>query len=396
MPWMKVGDESDTFPLLMDLAAFEGFDHRTMNEVQGFVFRCAAYSAKHLTDSIVDLGVIAMYAGSESERLIRLCTEVGLMSWVEVDGRRKLKLVENPDYINIRTKEEIEHERQQNRDNRDPAIKGPVLLRDGDTCRWCETPVYWTGKPSARKGTLDHLKPGQAATVDTMVVACWRCNSARKQDESDTWAKEHPLVPAPARPRYGKATTKYLEGLGLLIPPVSTSDASADAASASTSDTPSAGVLPGLDGAGDSVEGSADSGRSPADVDLRTADHRSFDEPSADDDPGAASGERAGGVSESESGLNSDSIRIDSDMSTPANSESPGRVGTGLVDSGQAGPGLEWPGQPGTGSGGAGRGRDSPGSGRAREGAGLAGGAPCGGGSVSGRKRRRKRRKDRG
>lgn len=352
--WVKLGDESDMNPRLMALAECEGVDSRTINEVHGFIMRCAAYSARQLTDSFIDLGAIFTYGTSEVDRLVRLCLEVGLLEQVEVDGKKKLKLVEDNDYVNVLTREEVEHSRQQNRDNRDPMIKGPVLVRDGDNCRWCDTPVYWHGKPSARKGTLDHLEPGKPGTVDTMVVACWSCNSARKRDESGTWAKEHELLPPPERPRYGKATTKYLERLGLIMPPAPACESSAGTESASTSDTSSVDVVPGLDGAGSGVEGSADSGRSPADVDLLAADHRRSEDPSAVEDSESASG-GAGGVNEPDSESISNSIRYDIDMPTPANSNSPGRVGTGRVESGRAG----------EGSGRAGSAREGPGSGRA-------------------------------
>ena len=91
-----------------------------------------------------------------------------------------------------------------------------MIARDGDQCRWCGVEVYWPGKMSARKGTLDHLKPGEAGTVDTLVVACVRCNSARADDPTGSWDQSHELLPAPERPRYGTFTRGMLERAGVL------------------------------------------------------------------------------------------------------------------------------------------------------------------------------------
>ncbi|MCD4549690.1 HNH endonuclease [Schaalia sp. lx-260] len=245
MSWLKVGDESDTNPRLMDLATVEGFDERTINEIHGFVCRCAAYSAKHLTDYIVDLGVIFMYGGSRAKILLEQCLAVGLFEW-EGDGeKKKIRIVQDEDYINIRSKEDVEWGRQRRNDNADPNLRGPVMLRDGDNCRWCGKEVYWPGKPSNRKGTLDHLEPGSAGSVDTMVVACMGCNSQRQDDPTGSWGTYHELLAAPASPRYGKWSRKYLEERGLLRPSTAPSESPAQNIQIPSSDTPSVGVLAG-------------------------------------------------------------------------------------------------------------------------------------------------------
>lgn len=120
------------------------------------------------------------------------------------------KLMDEPEFIHMRTREEIEWERQRKSDNSNPALTVPVRMRDGDACRYCGLVVKFA--PGARTGrlvgTYDHRKPGQEATVETYVVACKACNSARG-DRPDA-DKDHPLLPAPAKPYYSAASIEWI------------------------------------------------------------------------------------------------------------------------------------------------------------------------------------------
>lgn len=215
MAWVKMGDDADMYPRLMEAAAHPKADARTVNELFGFVMRCAAYSAAHLTDSIIEMGVVYTYAGGNPD-VLQIAVDTGLIEWTDTQKGRKPKLLEDPDFVHIRSRADVEWSRQRQRDNSDQALRQAVIARDGDQCRWCGVEVYWPGKTSARKGTLDHLKPGQAGTVDTLVVACMRCNSARADDPTGSWDQSHELLPAPERPRYGTFTRGMLERAGVL------------------------------------------------------------------------------------------------------------------------------------------------------------------------------------
>lgn len=68
MAWVKMGDDADMYPRLMEAAAHPKADARTVNELFGFIMRCAAYSAAHLTDSVIEMGVVYTYAGGKSGR----------------------------------------------------------------------------------------------------------------------------------------------------------------------------------------------------------------------------------------------------------------------------------------------------------------------------------------
>ncbi|WP_147681379.1 HNH endonuclease, partial [Actinomyces ruminicola] len=218
MAWQRFGDTWADDPRLLAVMALPGADDRTLNEVRGFIATLSGESAKYTTDYVLNWGQVVKAAGSvgRAGALTDMCVEVKLMERVDVGGLPGVKLVEDPDFIHLIKKAEADWNRQRKRDNADPNLKWPVILRDGDHCRYCHHEVHWTGKMSNRKATLDHRVPGQPGTVDTLVVACARCNSARRDDEDGTWDQEHPLLPPPARPYYGNWSRKHLVERGLL------------------------------------------------------------------------------------------------------------------------------------------------------------------------------------
>ena len=208
MPWTRVGDSAATYPKLMQTAGHRGADERTVNEVAGWLLRCAFQSAAHMTDYSIDAGTAWMLGGARTEELVRVCLRAGLLEEVKDAGMKGYRLIDDPEFIHIRLRKEVEWERQQRNDTRDPRLRVPVLLRDGDQCRYCAVVVMWRGKTSNRSGSLDHRTPGEAGTVETMVVACMRCNSAR--NDNPQWDDDNPLLPVPLKPVFGKFTAQYL------------------------------------------------------------------------------------------------------------------------------------------------------------------------------------------
>lgn len=214
MPWTRAGDSAATYPALMQLQGAPGADERTVNEVFGWLMRSAFQSAAHLTDYVIDAGTAYMLGGSRTEELVRLCVAAGLLTETTTgNGIRAWTLIQDPEFIHIRLRQEIEWERQQRNDTRDPALTVPVRRRDGDNCRWCGVLVQWRGKKTNRTGTLDHLRPGEPGTLDTLVVACLGCNSGRKNNV-ELWEDNHKIRDAPATPNYGKWTAKFLTDNG--------------------------------------------------------------------------------------------------------------------------------------------------------------------------------------
>lgn len=239
MPWMKSGDNAATYPALMAVAGMEGSDERAVNEVAGFLWRASTLGAAHMTDYLVNVGTLYMLAGTRTNLLVEWCTRAGLLTEIKQDGIKSYSIIADPEFIHMRLKDEIEWERQQRSDTRDPRLTVPVRLRDGDNCRWCGVSITWRGRSSGRSGEYDHLIPGQAATIDTLVVACRSCNGARKGGTAEqlaAWEENHPLRPAPTNPRYGKATAKHLQDNGYphIVENIRSDEDSSDLAAAHT------------------------------------------------------------------------------------------------------------------------------------------------------------------
>lgn len=210
MPWLKVSDRFATHPIWARLRAVRGGDERTVNEVVGFVTRCATQASGHMTDYYVDLETAEMIGKGRTETLLRQAVHSGLLA---VEGRgaaRRWKIVEDEDLWQMRAREDVLWERQRQRDRRNPDLTMPVLRRDGDVCRYCGHVVNWKDTVSGRGGTFDHGNPGQPATLETYFVACKSCNSKRLDNPNADL--DVPRLPAPAVP-YFSPKSKSLEKL---------------------------------------------------------------------------------------------------------------------------------------------------------------------------------------
>lgn len=215
MAWVRVGDTAGTAPSLMAVMEHPKADARSINEAFGFIVRLATLSGAHFTDYLVDVGTCFMIGGANTVDLLEICVSAGMLEMVEVAGKRKYKIHDDPEFIHLRLKKEVDWERQRRNDNRDNGLIAPARKRDGDQCRYCGVVVHWPGKTSNRKGTMDHVHPGQAATLDTFVVACHRCNSA-KQANVD-WIEDNPLLDPPKTPLYSRWTAEFLANNGYQV-----------------------------------------------------------------------------------------------------------------------------------------------------------------------------------
>lgn len=213
MPWVRFGDNAATYPKLLMIAGLPGADARAVNEVRGWIAALATQSGGHTTDYLVDYGTALMFGGARTDKLISWCTTTGLLTSVEADGMKQWAIINDPEFIHIRTKAELEWERQRAADNANLSLIVPVRLRDGDNCRYCGLQVQWRGRKSARSAEYDHRTAGQRArTPDDLVVACRSCNGAR-QDHPE-WDATHPLRPVPTHPRYSALSALFLTNNG--------------------------------------------------------------------------------------------------------------------------------------------------------------------------------------
>lgn len=216
MPWLRTGDTAANHPIVLAPLEHHDVDERLVNEVFGFVSRCALQSTAHLTDYVVNRGTALAIGGFQrADALLQVAIFSGYMTEVQVDlddgqgTRTAYKIIDDPEFIHMRTREEIEWERQRKSDNSNPALIIPVRLRDGDACRYCGMVVNFRARRGRLAGTYDHREPGREATVDTYVVACGACNSGRSNDPAADTA--YPLLPIPRKPYYSPQTIEWIE-----------------------------------------------------------------------------------------------------------------------------------------------------------------------------------------
>lgn len=274
MAWQRGGDTAATYPALMAVRADPLSDARTVNEVAGFIWRLSTLAAAHLTDYVLDPGTIEMIGGPRADELLRLTLRQGLLTKVKGGGYR---LISDPDFIHLRSRAEVERERQQRSDTRDYGLVVPVRLRDGDNCRWCGVEVIWPGRKTARSGEYDHLFPEKleqnvVTTVADLVVACRRCNRSRGGNRAE-WDSAHVLRPAPPKPYYTPFTARFLTENGYPTTPTSDAERPAPALGADPAPT---GVRPVTGQDDDTARGTEAGAESPSNLsaisDSRSAD----------------------------------------------------------------------------------------------------------------------------
>lgn len=210
MAWLRTGDNVADHPIVLSVLEHEAADERHINEVFGFVMRCALRSASHFTDYVISYGTALSVAGSKprAEELLELAVFAGYFTPAETDdGKLAFRLIEDVEFIHIRSREEIEFEKQRQSDRKDPSLTVPVWLRDGDACRYCRRIVNWRDQKSGKSGTFDHLVPNAPATHDTYVVCCRRCNG--KLGQMPFEERQEFLLPAPPEPHFSREGVKH-------------------------------------------------------------------------------------------------------------------------------------------------------------------------------------------
>lgn len=209
MTWVRWGDTSANHPIPLAVLEHEDCDDRLLNEVHGWISRCAAQSGAHLTDYVISRGTAVSMAGhSRVDVLVEVALFAGYITQVQIDGRIAYKLTDaDHDFLHLRLRAEVEWERQRRSDNSNPALIVPVRMRDGDACRWCGKVVNWAARNGNRCGTYDHLEPGKPATVETYVVACGGCNSSRGDGTNP--GGQRTLLPAPSVPYFSQHSVDW-------------------------------------------------------------------------------------------------------------------------------------------------------------------------------------------
>ena len=193
MAWLRAGDNLSTHPKMFRLLEACGYDHELKNSAFGALVISASVAAAHLTDYVIEPGLIATFAPTNPKRITDALQAADLIAEVEVDGRRLFRIVEDDDFLHMRSKEEVEIDRRRSADKRNHELIISVRVRDGDICRWCGRTVNWNDRRGTRGGEYDSLTSHKDSAADTLVVSCKGCNSKRKDGHELT------LRPEPTR-----------------------------------------------------------------------------------------------------------------------------------------------------------------------------------------------------
>lgn len=212
MPWLRVDDSALTHPKLFELLEACDGDHALRNEAWGFLVLASSVSAQHLTDYVVSTGLLATIAPGRHQYMIKLLTRAGLMKPVEHDGRKQNMIVTDEQLLHVRKKAAVEIDRARKRDSRNPDITLAARVRDGDVCRWCGQTVKFADHKSNKGGTIDSLNGHEDSTVDTVVVACRKCNSIRKEQNPETKFWKLRPAPEPGEAYYDPSTIEHING----------------------------------------------------------------------------------------------------------------------------------------------------------------------------------------
>lgn len=215
MAWIRLGDTAATYPKLLEVDEHPDADESSVDEVFGWFIRIAAQSAQHphQTDYIVTMATARLLGRTRvrTDRLIGFASFAGLLEVIEVgEGRTALKLLNDPEFVHIKTGEVLDFERQRRIDNGKPEITTLIRLRDGDACRYCGRVVNFLARTGKLAGTYDHRPPGKPADAERSVVACSSCNSSRGDTPLEVADETMPLLSPPEKPYYAKATRKWL------------------------------------------------------------------------------------------------------------------------------------------------------------------------------------------
>lgn len=223
MAWKKEGDTAGNDPRVLAVVEHPRADSRSVNEVWGFFSRVSSYLALHPNDTLrVPYSACLQIASHDQQQLELLwqqCVFAGLGQVVDLpDGRRAFQIVNDPQFVHVKTASEIAFEAQRKADNGDTHMTVQIRMRDGDACRYCGLVVWFADRRGGKGGTYDHRPPGRPGSAETSVVACGACNSGRgalsrglPPDEGLAAADErYPLLQAPAQPYWSPSTREWL------------------------------------------------------------------------------------------------------------------------------------------------------------------------------------------
>lgn len=231
MAWVRMSDTAAMHPIVLGVIDHPNATDDTVDVVFGYMTRLITLAAQYEADYVVPYATAKEVAGSfaRADHLLELAafSGYGVLEVDERTSRKLFKLVNDPEFIHIKTADELDFERQRKADNANPGICAPVRCRDGDACRYCGNVVRFTGTRRGKlAGTYDHRPPGQPGSAETSVVACGECNARRGNQPLEIADKILPLMSPPEKPYYHSSTREWLQShktilaqFGLTPPP---------------------------------------------------------------------------------------------------------------------------------------------------------------------------------
>lgn len=219
MAWIKKGDTWNDAPEWMrahELAASRG-DDRLVNELKGAAEALFAHSAQQWTDYVVTFGAAVHHIGlSRVEPVLADLKSIGIISERNENGERVFVLVERESFEHLIRSDSKAKATKRRNDQRRGSLQVPVLLRDGDQCRYCADEVVWGDNKSDLGREYDHRDIDAPTTPDNYVTTCRGCNQLR-HELGDRAEEELPLLDPPANPVYGPELLKKLSRWAPLV-----------------------------------------------------------------------------------------------------------------------------------------------------------------------------------
>lgn len=236
MSWARFSDTFNDHKVWMwaaELAATRG-DESLVIKLKGVTTALFISSAVAWTDYEVTKGMVIQVCGfAGHQEVIDDLVKIGVLTPKRSDSRDDSQgvevwtLLDDNNFVHlIRTDDKKKADKRKN-DRRKASLVVPVLLRDGDECRYCGCEVKWGDTRSDLGQTFDHRDINAQTTAANFVQACSACNEGRAA--SDDPEGEFPLLDPPENPVYGQGliealskwpsvTSRYARKLGIVNP----------------------------------------------------------------------------------------------------------------------------------------------------------------------------------
>ncbi len=203
MSFLRVGDTAAYDPRTLFPLEDPDADDRTVDEVFGFSVRLAAEAGgkEHEdTDRRVTRSMVLTMAGGKTRADRLMAYLVGAKVW-EQDGTG-YRLINDQKYLHLLTQDEIDRTRVRSKDAKNLRLTVYAIFRDGDNCRACGRVVTWNDRKSPAGLTWEHVNILEQPTrPENYVIYCYGC-------QNDPTAE---LMDAPAKPVYGAKAKAYVK-----------------------------------------------------------------------------------------------------------------------------------------------------------------------------------------